>query len=394
MFYPRKILNELENHIPKRQITLLTGIRRSGKTTLIKHILSSKIKSKNKVYLDLERLDIRELFAEKNYENIVISLTNRGIDFSQKAYIALDEIQLLPSIASPIKYLYDNYKIKFILTGSSSYYLKNLFPESLAGRKKIFELYPLDFSEFLEFNKCFYRTLPIDTIRYDPSEYERLKQHYELYLRFGGFPEVVLAKTNRDKKDLLNDIVSSYISIDIKTLADFKNEHNIYNLIKLLAKRAGTRLDYSKLSRTSGLSRPTVNNYIDLFEKTYLLTRIPVYTKSPDREIVKAKKLYFCDNGLLNTLAKVDGGTEFENAIFNQLRPLGKLQYYAKKTGLEIDFILNKKAAIEVKESPTISHIKKLSILAKAISLKKTYIIGKKPTLERNEKFIWGGSIH
>lgn len=131
----RLIYSELSRHLPKRQITVITGLRRTGKTTLIKKLLEDS-GIKNKAYFDLERIDNRELFSEKNYENIITALSSRGIDFSKKTLLAIDEVQLLPGITSVIKYLYDNYNIKFIITGSSSYYIKNLFSESLAGRKK------------------------------------------------------------------------------------------------------------------------------------------------------------------------------------------------------------------------------------------------------------------
>ncbi|MFQ5447017.1 MAG: AAA family ATPase, partial [Saprospiraceae bacterium] len=146
MFYPRNILPALEEHLGKKQITVLTGMRRTGKTTLLKKLMEvSGIRQK--VFFDLERIDNREFFSEKNYETIIYALTQRGIDFSEKVLIAIDEIQLVPNLPSVVKYLYDTYDIKFILTGSSSYYLKNRFQESLAGRKKIFEIYPLNFNE-------------------------------------------------------------------------------------------------------------------------------------------------------------------------------------------------------------------------------------------------------
>ena len=126
-------------------------MRRTGKTTLVKQLMvESDISQKH--YFDLERIDIRSLFAEPNYETIVYALSQQGTDFSQKVLIAIDEIQLVPNLPSVLKYLYDTYDIKFIVTGSSAYYIKNLFSESLAGRKKIFEIYPLNFGELLLFN--------------------------------------------------------------------------------------------------------------------------------------------------------------------------------------------------------------------------------------------------
>lgn len=391
MIFLRDICEDLKKHSNNKQITIITGMRRTGKTTLIKWLIE-QIPSNNKLYIDLERIDNRELFDVKNYDTIIASLTRRGLSFNEKAYLALDEIQLTPNIASAIKYLYDSYDIKFFITGSSSYYLKNLFSESLAGRKKIFELYPLSFGEFLKFKNISFQPLSFLNISFLSDEYDRLCGYYEEYIQFGGFPEVVLAHAADEKRDLIVDIVSSYINIDIKTLADFRNQHDIYALMKMLASRVGSRLDYSKLSRLSGIPRDSLQNYIDLFEKTYLIARISVISKNPDREIVKAKKLYFSDTGILNHLADASSGAQFENTVFNQLRAKGAIAYYALKTGDEIDFILDGTTAIEVKESPLEQDYKTVERLAKNISIEQCKLIGRK-AVPKFLNFIWGGCI-
>ena len=135
MFYTRKIYPHLLEHSDSEIVTVLTGIRRSGKTTLIKQLLLD-IKNKNSLFFDLQRADNRELFDQKNYDSIREAFIARGLTPDQTMIIALDEIQLSKEIPGVMKYLSDHYKIKFIVTGSSSYYLKNLFSESLAGRKK------------------------------------------------------------------------------------------------------------------------------------------------------------------------------------------------------------------------------------------------------------------
>jgi len=391
MYFTRKILPALKEHLGKRQITVLTGMRRTGKTTLVKHLLD-EISSKNKIYIDLERLDNREIFSEKNYDSVLSGFRQRGIDIQKKSYIALDEIQLCPDIASTMKYLYDNHAIKFIVTSSSSYYLKNLFTESLAGRKKIFELYPLDFGEFLTFKKIPYAGGRFLEKQFALHEYERLKKYYEEYIKYGGFPEVALARTKEEKKDLVSDIISSYINIDINSITDLRNQENLYKLMKLLAVRTGTRLDYMKLSRLSGISRVTLLKYMELLEKTYIIFRISVISANPDREIVKAKKLYFCDNGILNYLGEISGGTQFENAVFNQLRPCGRIDYYALKTGREIDFIMNKETALEAKETPEEADLKKLEQISRQAQIKKFRLIGRHP-VPRFKNYIWGGDI-
>ena len=391
MVYPRKLFVSLKKHLKQPQVTVITGMRRVGKTTLVKQLLDEST-TNNKHYFDLERVDNRELFSEKNFDNIIISFERLGLSVGKRLVIALDEIQLLPQITGVIKYLYDKYKIKFIVTGSSSYYLKNLFRESLSGRKKIFELYPLDFGEYLVFKEKPYRDLPFNSIIFNPTEYENLKNEYELFIRFGGFPEVVLTKETAGKMDLLRDIISSYMNIDIKSLTDLQNERSLYSLIKLLAARSATRLDYSKLSRLTGISRPTVTSYIDLLDKTYIIRRLPVHSANIDRQIVKAEKIYFTDTGLLNALAEVSSGIQFENAVANQLSLRGQLAYWSDKSGHEIDFIYNKRLGLETKEMPILDDYTKLHRLSRLIGIKKYFIIGRNPT-PSFRRFIWAGSI-
>ncbi len=391
MNYYRKIYSELLEHAKKPANTVLTGMRRTGKTTLVKQLLDN-LPNKNSLFLDLERIDNRELFLQKNYDSILNSLEERGLSKITPMLVALDEIQNVKQLPSVIKYLSDHYEIKFILTGSSSFYLKNLFTESLAGRKKIFELHPLDFGEYLIFKGLKVGQGEWQNKTIEISEYNRLTGYYEDFIKYGGFPQVVLAESELDKKDFLSDILSSYVNIDIKTLADFTSDRNIFSLIKLLASRAGSRLDVSKLSKLLGLSRPTINNYLDFLEKTYLIKTVAVYTHNTDREIVKARKVYFGDTGLMNSLAETSSGAQFENTLFNQLSRQGDIQYYALKNGLEIDFIFDQEIAIEAKETPISTDLRQLTTLAKMAKVQETTLIGRH--FNHNfTQYIWGGSI-
>ncbi len=391
MFYKRKIYNELLAHAQTPLVTVLTGMRRTGKTTLVQQLLLD-MPGKNSLYMDLQRPDNRELFDEKNYEAIRESFIAQGLSADEPMVIALDEIQLSPDSPSAIKYLSDHHKIKFIVTGSSSYYLKNLFSESLSGRKKLFELHPLDFGEFLTFKNISFSQRDWTKGKFNSLEHNRLSSYYEEYISFGGFPQVVLAQSEVEKRDLLSDIMSSYINIDVRSLADFSDERNLYSLAKLLAGRVGSRVEYSKLSRLTGISRPTVTNYISFFEKTYLINTVPVYTKSVDREIVKSRKLYFCDTGLANTLAELSSGAQFENTLFNQLSRVGQIQYYALKTGHEIDFILNNDLAIEAKETPLGGDLTHLAHMATNTQIQNFRLVGRHQS-PNFTNYAWAGSI-
>ncbi|MBI4226381.1 ATP-binding protein [Candidatus Roizmanbacteria bacterium] len=391
MFYQRKIYPKLLSHTESSLVTVLTGMRRTGKTTLVKQLLLD-ITNKNSLYLDLQRPDNRELFQQKNYDSIREAFIARGLSDKKTMVVVLDELQLAPESVSAIKYLSDHHRIKFVVTGSSSYYLKNLFSESLAGRKKVFELYPLDFGEFLNFKKISFSQVNWKKGSFQIHEYNRISSYYEEYIRFGGFPQVVLSLSALEKRDILSDIMSSYVNIDIRSLADFSDERNLYSLAKLLAGRVGSRVEYSKLSRLTGLSRPTVANYISFFEKTYLIKTISVYTKSVDREIVKARKLYFCDTGLANTLAELSSGAQFENTLVNQLAHHYALQYYALKSGQEIDFVLGQGVAIEAKETPTKADLSYLKRLAKTAGIAEVRLVGRNRSPKFND-YAWAGSI-
>jgi len=380
VYYKRRILEQIKKRINDKEIIVLTGMRRVGKTTLYRMIFDS-IKSQNKVFLDMENPIEQKVFEEKDYNNILANLKEYGINPEKKAYIFLDEIQAMPGAIKAIKYLYDHYEIKFFLTGSSSFYLKNFFPESLAGRKFVFELFPLDFDEFLIFKnieKPFYdKKIKKLASAKNIIAYEKYKKHYDEYMKYGGFPEVVLGKDIDSKKMRLNDIFKSYFEKDVRTLADFKELRAFRDLILLLMQRVGSKLEVTKLASEIGVSRETVYSFLSFLENTYFVSFISPFTRNVDREISGSRKVYLCDNGLLNQFAKVSEGALFENSVFLNLRKYGKINYYQKRSGAEIDFILNKSIALEVKLRGIDLDLKKLEKIAKALKLPEWYIVSK-----------------
>jgi hypothetical protein len=381
MYYPRKILDKIRPYLNQKEIIVLTGMRRVGKTTVYR-ILFDEIKSNNKIFLDLENPLNQKIFEEINYDNIWLNLQRLNINPKEKAYIFLDEIGAMPKIVKVIKYLFDHYNTKFFLTGSSSFYLKNLFPESLAGRKFTFELYPLDFEEFLIF-KGIKEKFTQDFNQKDKDKnlitYEKLARLYDEYLEHGGFPQVVLAQNSELKKMALEDIFKSYFEKDVKILADFKNLNAFRDLLILLLERVGAKLDISKLASEVGVSRATVHNYISFLKETYFLNLVPAYSKSLDRQVSSAKKLYLCDTGLINRFVKVNEGSLFENSVYLNLKKYGKISYFQKRNGAEIDFILeDKKIALEVKKTAAIQDYNRLKKVALSLGLTHSYIITKK----------------
>ena len=377
MVYPRKLEKNLLRELTSPRAVVLTGMRQTGKTTLMRQIFNL-VKSDNKTFLDLENPLNQKVFEETNYDNILLNLQEFGIHPQKKCYLFLDEIQLMPEISRVVKYLYDHYQTKFFLTGSSSFYLKNLFPESLSGRKILYELFPLGFEEFLVFKEKDRRNFldfPERAQNKNNISFEKYKTLFEEYLKFGGFPGVVIEPDN--KKGVLEDIFTSYFEKDVKTLADFKEMRRLRDLAILLANRVGSKLEISKISSELGISRETVYGYLGFLEKTYFVTLLTPFSKGLNGEVRRAKKVYFCDTGLLNYLGKVSEGAILENAVFQNLKGYGKMNYYQKHKGPEIDFILDEKIAFEVKTYGEIKDVEKLRKFAGEIGLQDYYLITK-----------------
>lgn len=389
MFYKRKILSVLEKYLDSPESLVLTGFRRVGKTTIIKHLFD-ELKSNNKIFLDMESPVNQRTFKKENYEAILTDFVNLGLNIKEKSYIFIDEIQYAKKSPSIIKYLFDHYNIKFVLTGSSSFYLKNHFSESLSGRKFLFELFPLDFEEFLWFKN---EKLSLE------ADYDLLRHLYDEYMEFGGLPAVVLENDVENKKLRLDDALGSYFQLDVLHLSNFQDRKNLESLMFLLASRAGSKLDITKLSQSLSVSRQTLYNYLEFLKETYLINLVPQYSNSFDIVVRKVQKLYFNDSGILNRIEKISQGQIFENTIYNQLysknyfnnlgqnlRP--RMYYYQKKSGAEIDFI-SENIGYEVKLTGTQYDVSKIERFSKNLNLGDIKVISLEKNTSENEKIIY-----
>ncbi|MBU4331686.1 ATP-binding protein [Patescibacteria group bacterium] len=389
MIIQRDIYIKIKPYLSSPEAIVITGMRRTGKTTLLKFIYD-KISSDNKLYIDLENPINQKYFEEEDYEKIKFNFEVKGLNFNRQAYLFLDEIQFVKNLPQIVKYFFDHYKIKFFLTGSSSFYIKNLFSESLAGRKYIFELFPLNFKEFLLLKE---EKLIIPKIGQKISKtiFNTFNRFYEEYLKFGGFPGVVAKKDFQEKKMALDDIFSSYFQLEIVQLGDYKKTNVIRDLILLLMQRVGSKLDVQKIAQELAVSRPTIYDYLAFLEGTYFIKLIKLYSKSKDVEIRGANKIYLCDSGLVNNSIQVSEGALFENSIFQLLRPQGEINYYQKKGGVEIDFIFNKNKAYEVKLKPSQQDLNKLDRISKELKIKDFKLISK--SYSNIENVIYGFNI-
>jgi len=374
MLIQRDLQCEITKFINSPEAIVITGMRRVGKTTMMRMIFD-KIPSENKLFFDLDNPRQQLDFDVIDYDTIPERIEKYGINLNEKVYLFLDEIQSMPKIPSVVKYLIDHYKIKFFLSGSASYYIRNMFTESLAGRKYIFELFPFNFHEFLRAKKVPYK---LDQQAISQSVYLHYAPYFDEYLQYGGFPAVVLEDNKQEKKNRLDDIFSAYWSLEVERLSDFKKKDRVRNFIFLLMERVGSKIDTSKLSRELGVVKDTLESYFAFLQDTYLISTIPPYSTNRDVEIRGAKKMYFIDSGLLNQFAQLDRGSVFENSIFNLLRHHGEVQYWQQKDGQEIDFIVDKKIAYEVKLTATEQHLKILARRSKKIGIKQCQIVSHK----------------
>ena len=289
----RELYHKVKPYISTPEAIVITGMRRVGKTTLLRHIMQ-EIESENKIFIDLENPVNRKHFEEDNYEKILDSLRFLGLKTGEMGFVFLDEIQFVSQIPSVVKYLADHYRIKFFLSGSSSFYLKNLFSESLSGRKYLFELHPLSFREYLSAKNPALRLESIQG-RVTRGVFEELDRYYSDYIMFGGFPGVVLKESVEEKRMMLQDIFSSYFQLEVIQLGDFRKTNVIRDLMLLLMERVGSRLDFQKLSKELGVSRETIYNYMAFLENPYFISLIRPFSSSRDSEVRSTPKFYLCD---------------------------------------------------------------------------------------------------
>jgi uncharacterized protein len=375
----RKLYFTLIKHVNEREMIVFTGMRRVGKSSLLQMVFDS-ISSSNKLILDIESPNDRAAFEEKDYNNIIKNLSDLGLNANTKMYVFLDEIQSYPEIVIALKYLYDHYDIKFFITGSSSFYLKNLFPESLSDRKLEFEMYPLDFDEFLFFkgevseNELYFKTL--HEKQNSKVLFEKRIRYYDEYMLYGGFPQVVLASDSGTKKMFLNDIFKSYFQTDLLKLLNMKSIGHLRNLIILLTARIGNKVDISRLASELGVTRETVYNYISFLQGSYFFHFVSRYGKSTDKEISSLQKVYICDNGIASQIAKLSEGQILENAVFLNLRKYGIVNYYHDKSQKEIDFVIpGNELALEVKRTAIQTDVSRLNNFVNKIALKNSLTI-------------------
>ena len=354
--YPRAILPEIQKFLSTRDVVVILGARQTGKSTLLKLLMQSV---QNPVYFDLEDFKYREI-CDAGVDAFLQFLKEGNYLQSPRTLVFLDEIQLLQNPSSFLKLIYDHHpEIKLIVTGSSTFAIRKKFKDSLVGRTVTFELYPLSFQEFLVFKEqSFDVSKPIET----PVFIRQLQQLFTEYVRFGGYPKIVLT-AEKDKKEMyLRQIVDTYLKADIRDLADIRNIDKFNRLLRVLAQQSASLLNVNELSVTTGISKPTLEEYLFILENTYVIRRVSPFSRNLRKELFKRPKIFLLDTGLmhilhLNTVPDAVLGPAFETAFFSELVKNSFshiVHFWRTKDKKEIDFILelpDRLVALEVKRN-------------------------------------------
>lgn len=304
MLYQRVIHNEIENRLFKGKAIILVGARQVGKTTFIENFL------KHDKFLE------QTLFFNCDNPTDQDNLTNKDLDFlvkiiGKKKIVFIDEGQKVENIGNTIKLLVDHFKKEkqIIVTGSSSINLLDSVEESLTGRKFVRKLYPLTIHEI-----------------YSENNYHKILKNLETLLIYGQYPEIVSADSFEEKKELLLELTNSYLFKDIFEFRKIKNLSILRNLLKALALQIGSEVSYHELANLLGIDKNTVESYVDLLEKNFVIYRLSPYTKNKRKEISKLRKIYFYDLGIRNTLLnnlnpleiRNDAGALWENFVITE----------------------------------------------------------------------------
>lgn len=311
------------------KVVVILGPRQVGKTTLVKELMAQI--GKKSLFLSGDRIEVRQRLQDYSLTGL------RGL-FGGYGLVIIDEAQYVKDIGVIAKLVYD-YKIvpNLILTGSSSFDLANKTFEPLTGRSWNFYLYPVSVVELKEY----YGRLELETM-------------LDKWLVYGLYPEVVTAKNDKERYEILRELVNQYLYKDIFLLGDIRRMDKIHDLLKLLAYQVGSEVSYAELSSSLGMRLETVERYIQMLEKAFVIFRVGGFSRNLRKEVSKLRKIYFYDVGVRNAVigdfnpinVRGDMGRLWENfVIAERLKvlqyarvPFG-MYFWRLWSGAEIDYV-------------------------------------------------------
>lgn len=359
-------LGILEKSLNQKPIVILTGLRRVGKTTLMKMLIKKMIDEFdiNPINIFYISLDDYNLVKKTILEIVDEYRKIHKIKFAQKIYLFFDEITYHKDYEIQLKNLYDSQNVKIFISSSSASILKSKKP-FLTGRNILVEILPLNFSEYLQFKK----------ITLAQSDQHLIDKYFEDYLNTGGIPEYVLRNDVEYLKELVDDIIKK----DISSFYNVKNTQVLQDFFLLLMERAGKNLSINKAAKILGISADSSKRYLQMFEDSYLVYLLPRYGKT-NETLLSPKKIYAPDLGIRTLFTGFrDKGSLFENYVFLNIKKLNPSYIY--RDGIEIDFFTKNKELIEVKYHSDLNEKQKR--LMEEINAREKFIFKNISDLER-----------
>ena len=311
--FPRIITDQIIQRLKPGKVVLITGARRVGKTVLISQI-TEKLND-NVLLLNGEDMTTNDLLKSRRIEEYRHLLQGKSL-------LIIDEAQKLEQVGSVIKLIVDHIQnIKIILTGSSAFELGHHFGDSLTGRKITFVLYPMAFQEFAQLEN------PIE-----------IRDRLPFRMVFGGYPEVWQIQETGDRILYLKELVNDYLFRDLLQLESIRNASKLKDLLRLIAYQIGREVSNQELGRQLGISKNTVDRYLDLLSKVFIIFKVQGFSRNLRKEIVKNHRWYFHDNGILNVflnnfnrpVMRQDVGMLWENYLISErIKTLAYQRSYA-----------------------------------------------------------------
>ncbi len=350
---PRDCFQKLTEYLPLPHVISVTGVRRAGKSTLLKQLIhflidNHQINPKNILFLNLEHPYFAQYSNDVKYLEKIFEDYQKITNPKGKIYCFLDEIQFFSGWPIFVKAHYEQKNVKFVITGSNSFLMSHELLTLLSGRTLPVEVYPLSFLELIK-----------DTTKIDPSNAiivskhrHRLRAVIDTFLQYGGFPEVALNDDTTSAYDILNAYAKTILLQDVCTRLNIKKPIELERLFYYLTSHIGTLFTYSSLAKIFNLNEKTIKEYIVACSDANLLFELDKFSFSLKQQIRSEKKIYSIDTGMVNSIAfkfSENRGRLFENAVFLELKRRGcELYYYKTQANLEVDFVVKKKDVIQL----------------------------------------------